>query len=196
MKSLIALLCICVITCSANAQTAQKQVNRFVLSDLLSPSMVDFDAFEKLTTEVKKHRLSHMVSLDSFLLMSKEKNVIILDTRSDSMYNAKHIKGAIHLNFSDFNQYSLARLIPNRHTKILIYCNNNFGDDPVFFITKSVPPIKPGKTPMTLALNIPTYINLYGYGYKNVFELSQLISVNNSKISFEGTAVENKRRGR
>ena len=196
MKSVITLLCICVITCSANAQTAQKQVNRFVLSDLLSPSMVDFDAFEKLTAEVKKHRLSHMVSLDSFLLMSKEKNVIILDTRSDSMYNAKHIKGAIHLNFSDFNQYSLARLIPNRHTKILIYCNNNFGDDPVFFITKSVPPIKPGKTPMTLALNIPTYINLYGYGYKNVFELSQLISVNNSKISFEGTAVENKRRGR
>ncbi len=196
MKSLIALLCICVITCSANAQTAQKQVNRFVLSDFLSPSMVDFDAFEKLTTEVKKHRLSHMVSLDSFLLMSKEKNVIILDTRSDSMYNAKHIKGAIHLNFSDFNQYSLARLIPNRHTKILIYCNNNFGDDPVFFITKSVPPIKPGKTPMTLALNIPTYINLYGYGYKNVFELSQLISVFNSKISFEGTAVENKRSGR
>lgn len=196
MKSVITLLFICMVTSGTNAQTAQKQVNRFVLSDLLSPSMVDFDAFEKLTAEVKKHRLSHMISLDSFLLMSKEKNVIILDTRSDSMYNAKHIKGAIHLNFSDFNQYSLARLIPNRHTKILIYCNNNFGDDPVFFITKSVPPIKPGKTPMTLALNIPTYINLYGYGYKNVFELSQLISVNNSKISFEGTAVENKRRGR
>jgi len=196
MKSVITILFICMVTSGTNAQTAQKQINRINFSDILSPAMVDFDAFERLTAEVKKHRISHLIPLDSFLFMSKQKNVIILDTRSDSMYNAKHIKGAIHLNFSDFNQYSLARLIPNRNTRILIYCNNNFGDDPVYFVTKSVPPIKPGKTPMTLALNIPTYINLYGYGYKNVFELSQLISVFNSKIILEGTAVENKRRGR
>jgi hypothetical protein len=28
-----------------------------------------------------------------------------------------------------------------------------------------------------MALNIHTYINLYGYGYKNVYELSELVGV-------------------
>jgi hypothetical protein len=41
-----------------------------------------------------------------------------------------------------------------------------------------------------LALNIPTYINLYGYGYKNVYELDELVNVNDKRIEFEGTAVK------
>jgi len=40
-----------------------------------------------------------------------------------------------------------------------------------------------------MALNIPTYINLYGYGYKNVYELSELISVSDSRIKLEGSAI-------
>ncbi len=83
----------------------------------------------KLVKKVKKHREARMVTLDKFVEMSKQPGVIILDTRSDSMYNAKHIKGAIHLNFSDFTEKNLAALIPNKNTKILIYCNNNFSDD-------------------------------------------------------------------
>ena len=54
------------------------------------------------------------------------------------------------------------------------------------------PPISDsGETPkpLTLALNIPTYINLYGYGYKNVYELSELVSVFDRRIEFEGTAI-------
>jgi hypothetical protein len=38
-----------------------------------------------------------------------------------------------------------------------------------------------------LALNIPTYINLYGYGYRNVYELNELINVSDPSIKFEGT---------
>lgn len=193
-------------------------------------ALVDFDAYEKLVSEVKVHRASHLVTLETFQKMSLDSNVVILDTRSDSMYLAKHVKGAIHLNFSDFTQANLAKLIPDPNTKILIYCNNNFANDQIYFATKSAKPsfiypkidfsdvIKSSKLSvndggettfeesqgeeivpeefifdkkLTLALNIPTYINLFGYGYKNVYELSELISVYDSRIQFEGTAVGN-----
>ena len=169
----------------------------FVLFSLLfssalaqTPSKVDYDAFEKLVAEVKPHRAERIVSVERFVALSKEKDVIILDTRSKEMYDAKHIKGAFHLNFSDFTQKNLERLIPSKDTKILIYCNNNFDDDETYFPTKMyIPPTPTPEEQLTLALNIPTYINLYGYGYKNVFELSELISIFDKRILLEGTAV-------
>ena len=49
--------------------------------------------------------------------------------------------GAKHVNFLDFNQRSLAELIPDPNTRILIYCNNNFEGNPVDFTTKVfIPP--------------------------------------------------------
>lgn len=220
-------------------------------SQLGTPAYVDFDAFEKLVSEVKEHRKTHMLTTQEFKSTSQQEKVIILDTRSDSAYAAVHIKGAIHLNFSDFTQDNLAKVIPSPDYKILIYCNNNFNIttinvnkiNPIMFenamATKSARPfvpinlkeislIKPeqkeksstGKKqkgpnqsielekstnevpktteselkttfnkPLTLALNIPTYINLYGYGYKNVFELSELVNTYDNIIEFEGTAV-------
>ena len=156
----------------------------------LSPSKVDFDAFETLTKEVKEYRKDRLVSLDKFLSFAKEKNTIILDTRSTEMYNRKHVKGALHLNFSDFTQANLLRLIPSAETRILIYCNNNFADDEIRFATKMASPkLVKLKKPITLALNIPTFINLYGYGYKNVYELADLVSVFTKAIQFEGTDV-------
>ena len=44
--------------------------------------------------------------------------------------------------------------------------------------------------PIMMALNIPTYINLYGYGYRDVFELGELVNVRDSRIVFEGTTVK------
>lgn len=152
---------------------------------------VDYDAFEVLTKKVKKHRASRLINIDEYLASNNKSEFIILDTRSKKMYNQKHLKGAIHLNFSDFNQYSLKELIPNLDAKILIYCNNNIQDDPFSFMTKKVLPkvVKKDLKPLTLALNIPTYINLYGYGYRNVYELDELISINDSRVTFEGTSV-------
>jgi rhodanese-related sulfurtransferase len=205
----------------------------------VTPSLVDFDAYEGLVAEVKEHRKSRLLNAEEFVKTSKEEKVIILDTRSDSMYAAVHVKGAVHLNFSDFTQANLAKIIPSGDYKILIYCNNNFISSPVtnvaqlkvkdfspYFVTKMAYPrdmkpfvtqykqvkkskaktkVKPGPhvnefeaieelpataKPLTLALNIPTYINLYGYGYKNVYELSELVNTYDDKIEFEGTAVK------
>lgn len=170
--------------CTALISNAQDSSN-------IKPSLVDYDAFIKLVLEVEPHRQTRLVDVPTFASMSIQKNTIILDTRSKEMYDAKHISGAIHLNFSDFTQSNLEALIPDKRTNILIYCNNNFEDDHVFFATKAyVPPVPNNKEKaLTLALNIPTYINLYGYGYKNVFELSELISVFDSRIQLEGSEV-------
>lgn len=155
----------------------------------LPASKVDFDAYETLAKEVKEYRKKRLVSLNKFVLLSKEQNTVILDTRSTEMYNRKHVKGAIHLNFADFTQDNLRRLIPDLKTRILIYCNNNFDNDAVNFATKSARPRSMKQKETTLALNIPTFINLYGYGYKNVYELADLVSVFNKAIEFEGTDV-------
>jgi len=116
------------------------------------------------------------------------------------MYDAKHIKGAVHLCFSDFTQFNLAQLIPDTNTRILIYCNNNFANDDFYFASKAYTPNPedvylrslengPREFPLTMALNVPTYINLYGYGYRNVYELADLVSVFYGGIEFEGTAL-------
>ena len=185
LNLLLVLFTFCSLTTSAQSQ----EIMVAKTETKLPASKVDFDAFETLTKEVKEYRKGRLVNLDNFLSYSKVKNTIILDTRSAEMYNRKHVKGAVHLNFSDFTQTNLRRLIPSADTRILIYCNNNFANYEILFRTKVSSPKLLGQKPITLALNIPTFINLYGYGYKNVYELADLVSVFNKVIQFEGTDV-------
>lgn len=173
-----------------SASCSEKEVE---LKDTPNP-IVSYSDFESLVMEVKQHREDRLIDLDAFLKMSKAENTIILDTRSKEMYDRKHIKGAIHLNFSDFTQENLDRIIPNFKSTILIYCNNNFIGDEINFASKVVIPnkIDDSKSQVSLALNIPTYINLYGYGYRNVYELSELISIFDSRVKYEGsTTIKN-----
>ncbi|SFA50691.1 Rhodanese-like domain-containing protein [Pedobacter suwonensis] len=171
------MLCNLAILCNAQTTPLKRKAN------------VDFEAYEKLIPKVKAHRKNKLVDLPTFLKMAEEKGTVILDTRSDSLFKRKHIKEAIHLNFADFTQQNLLKIIPNADARILIYCNNNFIDDHVNFASKEVVPdlIKKKIAPISLALNIPTYINLYGYGYRNVYELSELVSTNDKRVIFEGT---------
>lgn len=186
-----------------NAQQPEKALT-------LSP-LISFDDYLQLANQVNKYRKDRLITLNAFNLLAQQPNVVILDTRSDSMYNAKHVKGAIHLNFSDFTQENLARLIPDNRTCILIYCNNNFMkdslltiEDPYFpgksadVMPKSIgrlnsysisPGDKDNSQRLTLALNIPTFINLYGYGYTNVYELGEMVATTDPRLLFEGTAV-------
>lgn len=153
---------------------AEKTVEPAVVA---ASSQVDYAGFQQMTEEVKSHREKRLVKIEQFNKMAKEPNTIILDTRSKANYDLRHLKGALHLNFSEFTDKKLVELIPDKNTRVLIYCNNNFKDDPITMRCKSMP----------LALNIPTYINLYGYGYKNVYELSDYLSVYDKRVKFEGT---------
>jgi len=162
---------------------------------------VSFNDFKNLVAEVETHREKRLIDLNTFLKMSKEPGVIILDTRSTFRYKRIHIKGAKHLSFTDFTQDNLAEVIPSFETIILIYCNNNFDGNQTDFASKVAMPITSSgsiitaqfnsqKKPLMMALNIPTYINLYGYGYHNVYELNELVNVNDPRINFEGSIVE------
>jgi hypothetical protein len=164
-------------------------------------ALVDFASFKELVAQVESHRAQRLIDLPTFLRWSKEKGVVVLDARSEFRFKRKHLKGAVNLSFSDFTQANLERLIPDRNTKILIYCNNNFDGDPVDFATKvarwPLEPAKPTETqllgnrkPLMLALNIPTYLNLYGYGYRNVYELHELVNVNDPRVEFAGSVVK------
>ncbi|WP_316802848.1 rhodanese-like domain-containing protein [Pedobacter nototheniae] len=157
-------------------------------------ALVNYDDFKSLVSEVENHRKQRLINLDTFLKMSKEKNVIILDARSTFRYKRKHLKGAVSLSFTDFTQQNLNALIPDVNTKILIYCNNNFEGDQIDFASKVAAPKPPvesqilsNRKPIMLALNVPTYINLYGYGYRNVYELDELVNIKDQRIKFEGT---------
>jgi hypothetical protein len=160
-------------------------------------ALVDYDDFKNLVSELEKQREKNLVSLPLFLKMAQEENTVILDSRSDFRFSRKHLKGAIHLDFTDFTQENLLKLIPDPNTRILIYCNNNFDGDPIDFASKMAKPktnietqILSNRKPIMLALNIPTHINLYGYGYKNIYELDELVNVNDPRIQFEGTEVK------
>ena len=162
---------------------------------------VSYEDFKELVAEVEPHRQSRVLSLDQFLQMSKQPNVMILDTRSAFRYERIHLKGAKHLSFTDFTQSNLANTIPTPETTVLIYCNNNFDGNQVDFASKSAPPRPKGNRafesqvavqskPVELALNVPTYINLYGYGYRNVYELGELVKVTDPRVQFEGSMVQ------
>jgi hypothetical protein len=162
---------------------------------------VSFDDFKNLVAEVEPHRAKRLIDLDTFLKMSKEPEVIILDSRSTFRYDRIHLKGAKHLSFTDYTQSNLAEVIPSFETIILIYCNNNFEGNQIDFASKVAMPVTSSgsiitaqfnsqEKPLMMALNIPTYINLYGYGYHNVYELNELVSVNDPRITFEGSILE------
>ena len=142
--------------------------------------MINYGGFVSTTSNLESTREEHRVSEEAFIEMAAEPGTVILDARSKDRFENIHIKGAVHLAFTDFTQDALKKLIPDPNTRILIYCNNNFRNEPVNFASKSV----------TVALNIQTFINLHAYGYKNVYELGPLLDVKTTKIPFEGSTIK------
>jgi phage shock protein E len=139
--------------------------------------LIDFAGFSALTAEVQEYRTPRLIKLDDFKARAEKSDVLILDARSSSAFAAGHIKDAVNLPLPDFNDQSLAELIgDNPDREILIYCNNNFTNNLWPIPTKRV----------QLALNIQTFINLYGYGYKNVFELGEAVDRNSPEVEWVG----------
>jgi phage shock protein E len=128
----------------------------------------------KVAAEAADYRESRRLTEDDFIRMSQEPKTVILDARSREKYDTLHIKGAVNLSFPDITVESLNRLLPDKDTRILIYCNNNFIGEEKAFPTKMV----------TASLNLSTYIALYTYGYRNVYELGPLLDINKSKLEF------------
>jgi hypothetical protein len=155
-------------------------------------ALSNFEDYKSLVNEVEKHRESRLVGLEDFLILSKNPNTIILDSRSKDKFEELHMAGAVNLPFTDFTELTLRNIVPNKETRILIYCNNNIEDFQGVFPEKTFvrydangKPVEP-RRPLTLALNIPTYVHLYAYGYRNVYELDEMIRIADQRAKWEG----------
>jgi len=142
--------------------------------------LIDYPGFLADAAAVGKLRQRSRVTEPQFLQMASEPDTIILDARSDDKYEMLHIAGARHLALTDVTEGTLARVIPSKSTRILIYCNNNFLDEPVTLASKCA----------RASLNIYTFNTLYSYGYRNVYELAPLASIHTSRLPFAGTMAE------
>ena len=159
-----------VIFLAAFAISAQKA------KDIPNPS-IDMKEFLKIAPKAAEHRETHRVTEEEFIRMSKEPGVVILDARSRKKYDELHIRGAVNLSFPDITVESLATMFPDKDQKILIYCNNNFVNSLVAFPAKAA----------SASLNISTYISLYTYGYRNVYELGPLLDAKTTKLELVST---------
>jgi hypothetical protein len=157
---------------------AQQQQSQQVHQQYLVPNRrIDYSGFLTNAVQVGKLRQERRVSEQDFIEMGKEVDTIVFDARSDSKYQMLHIKGAKHLSLPDITEAELAKVIPTKTTRVLIYCNNNFENEPAAFPSKAV----------RASLNLYTFNTLYSYGYTNVYELGPLIDIKASKLEFEGT---------
>jgi hypothetical protein len=72
------------------------------------------------TIDEKKYTLD----ADRFLELSKQKDTVVLDLRSEREYKQGHIEGAI-LFGADISQKNLETIVPSKDTTILLYCANS-----------------------------------------------------------------------
>ncbi|MBT8472553.1 MAG: rhodanese-like domain-containing protein [Marinicaulis sp.] len=135
---------------------------------------IDYDGFAELVDDVSAIREKRLIDLETFLKFAADEDTLVLDARSAEAFAAGHIDGAVNLSFSDFTQEKLDKLIGDKSKRILIYCNNNFADD------EEPVPLKR----VELALNIPTFVNLHGYGFTNVYELEESVFMDDPRIDF------------
>lgn len=136
---------------------------------------IDIAGYLRISRQALDHRESHRISESEFLRMSREPGTVVLDARSPEKFRELHVRGAVNLSFPDLAIDSLNAALPDKDTRILIYCNNNFRNAESAF---------PSKLP-SASLNISTYIALYDYGYTNVYELGPQLDLGASMLEFE-----------
>jgi hypothetical protein len=159
----------CLLVTLAASVTASAQ-------DLTNP-LIDYDTFAKQVTFVGELRNTRRVSEAQFMRMARDPHTVVLDARSAEKFALLHVKGAKNLSLPDMTAEDLARIIPNKSTRVLIYCNNNFLREPEAFRTKAFP----------ASLNIYTFNVLHSYGYTNVYELGPLIDIHQARLKFAGS---------
>lgn len=141
--------------------------------------LIDEGQFLADAVAAMDERAQRRVDQETFAKMAAQPGTVVLDARSREAFALTHVKGAINLPFTDFNAQTLAQHVPSPQTRVLIYCNNNFLNSPRAFITKAP----------AASLNLSTFTALRSYGYENVYELADLVSVTDTRLELVGTDI-------
>jgi phage shock protein E len=156
-------------------QLPEQQAPRQATTGQAGSPLIDYQAFQKLTADVGPYRATRLLSLSRFKALALNGQTLMIDARSAQAFAEGHIAGAVNLPLPDFTAERLAEVIgPDQNRAVLIYCNNNFRNNIRPVVTKALP----------LALNIGTFINLVGYGYRNVWELGEAVDMNNLDVGW------------
>lgn len=124
----------------------------------LSPSIAEG---LKNTGELEKLRSSRQLSIVEIQHMLKDKNTILLDTRGDEAFKRIHIRGAKHLSYADMTTEKLAELIPDKTTRVIVYCDAAILSP----LTRIVP------------LSTHAFADLHAYGYTNLYEMRHMNAI-------------------
>ena len=145
-----------------------------------STTQIDYATFRALAVETEGYRQTRLVDWNQFLAAAADPDVLILDARTERQFAAGHLAGAVNVPLPEFSVERLAEVIGRSDRPILIYCNNNFRNDRPPVILKSGP----------VALNIPTFLHLVAYGYRNVRELDAVLDIDDPQIPWVTSAQE------
>jgi phage shock protein E len=138
---------------------------------------IDYPGYQQLVSSLGTYRADRRLAWGDFARQARSRGALLLDARSERAFKAGHLKGAVNLPFTEFTAESLRKVIgANPDRPIYIYCNNNFSNDLDPVRTKAAP----------LSLNVQTFVNLYGYGYKNIWELADRIDFTDPKYHWVG----------
>ena len=140
---------------------------------------IDYDGFARTVEQVRQLRAARRVSEGEFLRLAALPGTVILDARSERLFRMRHVASAVNLSFPEFTEATLAAVIPSRETRVLIYCNNNF---------VGLPESMPAKA-IASALNVSTFVSLYAYGYRNVYELGPALDPATARLRFAGEEI-------
>lgn len=107
---------------------------------------------------------AHEISFEQFKKESQNSGVVILDLRSEPEYQEGHFKGA-RLMGADIKEEKLKQLVPNKQSKIIVYCTNTF------FPSRRI------------SLNNVCLPQLIALGYPNVFVIEEIWHKNFDEIT-------------
>ena len=165
------------LACLALAATAPAAAN----SPPPGNPAIDYPGYARLVTGLGEVRAKHRLVWEEFAHRARAEGALLLDARSERAFSAGHLEGAVNLPFTDFTAEALRAAIgddPDR--PIYIYCNNNFTNDKAPVRMKAAP----------LSLNVQTFVNLHGYGYRNVWELADRIDFADPRYGWVSAATQ------
>lgn len=80
-------------------------------------------AQKKLSKLLKQQNTESIPYIDVKTLQNETEDVILLDSREEKEFKTSHLKDAICVGYDSFNLESVRPKLPNKDSKIVVYCS-------------------------------------------------------------------------